>query len=365
MKLEYYLFATNECNLNCGYCSIIEDTKKNKIPMYPTYNLQKLKNFIQKTQKFYKSNTLDIIFFGGEPSLNIEFVKKVIKEIGNTIEYSTVNYIFHTNGLNLKKIDRNLLSKFQIIMISINYEKIPTYNLQNSYFGEIVSNIKYTKDNTNAILVGRLTVTEKVSLYMNILQISNFFDYVYWQIQNCVKFENFNTFYNTYSFELDLIWDYWFRYFSIGSQINFIPFIALSRLEFNNTFFNNKFLCGYNEFMIYILTNGNCYSCAEEIFNTSHFLIGDIINGITFKPQKVSTITLCKECPYLKLCHGRCGRMHERFKLSHIKEYCELNSLLFKKILSNKTQIIEIYQKYPHLVINLENNTLLATEYVP
>ena len=41
-KMEYYLFATNDCNLQCKYCSILLKADELKIPKEPVYSIDDL-----------------------------------------------------------------------------------------------------------------------------------------------------------------------------------------------------------------------------------------------------------------------------------------------------------------------------------
>lgn len=367
MKLEYYIFVTNSCNLSCGYCSVLEDSKKYDIPLQPQYKISELRSFILETQNKYSADSLDIIFFGGEPSLNPTFVNEVIKGVGKKLGRYPVRYIFHTNGIQLLKLNKTTISNFDLIVVSINYEKINHSNLFGSYFGRIIKGVNEVKRTNNIPFLARLTITEKTSLYMDVLQVSNFFDYVYWQIQNCAAFTNYAAFYGTYKLELELLWQYWIKYLREGFQLNILPFISIAQLMLSQDGRRDfkKYLCGYNEFMIYIQTDGNCFSCAEEVFNSSHFVIGNIRDGIEFKAQDISKNVSCRHCKYIKLCSGRCGRMQERFEVKHIEEYCRLNAILFDKVISSEDFLKEVYAKYPELVKDIDDPMLRDTEYVP
>jgi radical SAM protein with 4Fe4S-binding SPASM domain len=365
MKLEYFLFATNDCNLHCDYCSVLEESIKCALPRTPQYKITDLIKFILTTQSKFNSAALDIIFFGGEPTLNYDFIKEVIIEFENAKTNLTVNYILHTNGLFLTKLPKEIANKLKLIIVSINYEKISKSNLLDGYFGSIVNNVNSIRQSYSIPLLARLTITENVSLFFNVLQISNFFDYVYWQLQNCFSFKDFNLFYSNYSFELELLWDYWIRFYSQGVQLNFLPFASITHLLLKKRNNISQYLCGYNEFMLYIQTNGDCYSCSEEIIIGKHFLIGNITDGIKFKEQNLTQNSNCLNCNYISLCSGRCGRMQERFSKDHIKEYCKLNQILFNKIISNRTYLEEIIKKYPYLDKRVDDPFFRITEYVP
>lgn len=362
MNMEYFVFASNDCNLGCGYCSVLNDQKKNLYPKTPSYNIFSLKYFIENIEKKANSNEIKIIFFGGEPTVNLDFVYAVIDGIGNKITGKQVIYMLHTNGLILNKIKNSYLDKIKTVIVSINYEMIPKDKLFKSYFSKVIDNVRLVKNNHNIDFIGRLTITENVSLYTNVLQISNFFDLVYWQIQNCHVFNDFDKFYDNYKYELELLWEYWFSYFKRGFLIQLTPFTSLIQLLINKNE-DRKNLCGYNSYSIYIQTNGECYSCPEEIFN-NNFNIGSINSGINFnKPN--NHIEQCNACEFLKLCYGRCDKMHLLYPREQIEKYCFLNKVLFNKIIENKSLIFELIHKNPQLKDKINSELYEITEYVP
>ena len=52
--MEYYIYITNDCNMNCAYCSVLFDTAKYCVPLNPQYSFEDLERFITKTQRDYK-----------------------------------------------------------------------------------------------------------------------------------------------------------------------------------------------------------------------------------------------------------------------------------------------------------------------
>lgn len=360
--MEYYVFITNDCNLNCNYCSVLLDMKKSGIPKEPVYSVENLNKFIDSTQKKYSDNVADIVFFGGEPTLNYDFIEKIIMS-QKLIETNTYNfrYMLHTNGLLLKDIPKNILDNIDSILLSINYEKIPRLQLNDSYFKAVIDSVQQIKKQKNIPIISRLTITEKTSLYSEIALVNSFFDGVYWQIENKYAFENYNDFYNSYKYDLNLVFNLWIHYLKKGILLRFIPIMAA--LEF---FIDDKkpdaFCCGYNDSMLYIQTDGNCYICAEDM-TTKKNLIGEISSEIEFDNFGLKD-TICQNCEYLNICKGRCGRMHREFNREHINEYCKLNKLLFDMVKENINEILKYYKLY-NLKTELDDFIYHYTEYTP
>jgi radical SAM protein with 4Fe4S-binding SPASM domain len=359
--MEYYIFVTNNCNLSCRYCSGIGIKRSENIIDQPTYSFDILKKFIVMTQSKYKSDTIDIIFFGGEPTLNYGYIKSFIKYFGREIGDNRINYALHTNGLLLNEADDELLRNLNLIIISINYEMIPKFKLHGSYFAGIIDNIKHVRHLYPVKIMARLTITDRVSLYTNLMQVSSFFDYVYWQIQQCDNFSNYELFFNNYKYDLNLSLEYWFNLFKRGFFINFVPFVSSIKLLQEP---QNSILCGFNTSSININTDGKCYSCPDSI-NDERFLLGDVFTEISF-PSIDAGQTKCKDCGYYINCYGRCGRMHILYSTEHTNEYCKLNQEMFKFFVNNKEEISNIIAKYPQYsaMINDPNNYIYS-EYIP
>jgi radical SAM protein with 4Fe4S-binding SPASM domain len=337
------------------------DVKNNNLPVSPIYSLNELNSFIRATQVKYNQQDLDIIFFGGEPTLDFKFISDLIIEQDRELQGFTIRYVLHTNGLLLKNIPDNILCRLSAIMLSINSQKIPLFCLSGSYFESILSSIQFIKRKSSIPIIGRLTITEKTSLYTLVMQFHHFFDYLYWQIENCHKFSNYDNFYKAYTYDLQLLINIWEDYLKKGIVLKLIPFLSC-------TFYNHKsidslkFLCGFNHNMLYIQTDGLCYSCAEDFLSMKD-LIGNINTGIKYPDFSIKDVK-CNSCEYLDMCFGRCGRMHREFSDVHIAEYCKLNIAMFSYFKNNYEKINSICLENE---ISTENISFITdyTEYVP
>ena len=96
---------------------------------------------------------------------------------------------------------------------------------------------------------------------------------------------------------------------------------------------------------------------------TNKNLVGNITDDIQFNAFGPKDV-VCKDCSYLKICMGRCGRMHKEFSSEHIREYCELNQILFDLVEKNLKDIQEFCKKY-NVVISLDDPIYHFTEYTP
>jgi len=206
-----------------------------------------------------------------------------------------------------------------------------------------------------------LTITERTSLYTLALQTQNFFDYVYWQIINTEAFLHFDDFYESYKFEIETTFNYWLNHLKEGKLIKLVPFMAAVKFLLYNDRNNNLFGCGYGHSMIYIQTNGDCFSCSDSVGTKKHF-IGNIQTGIKFPDIKLENFR-CKNCLYRQICKGRCGRMHIEFNKKQVARYCKLNKIIYDLILTNKDEIQNSISTYFYLEEQLKDKFLNFTEF--
>jgi len=362
--MEYFTYMTNDCNLHCQYCSVLIDCRKKNLPVKPIYTLEDYLRFIEKIQNVASDDEINIYFFGGEPSLEYDLALQFAESVTNKFKGKyKICFILHTNGLLLEKMPINLRDRLSFIMLSMNYEKIPKYNLAGSYFQTIIDNTVRIKQNRNIPIIARLTITEDTSLYTEIMQINYFFDLIYWQIENCNAFKNFDVFYESYTYEINLLYGIWLKFFESGTLLKFVPFMAVVKFMFLHDRSDNKFSCGYGKGMIYIQTNGDCYACSDNIEDGKHY-IGTLETGIKFGNCTLDKFR-CKGCQYRSLCMGRCGRMHIEFNDKHICEYCKLNQFMFALFISDKERLGKALNNYEHYRKELSAPLLEYTEFIP
>lgn len=362
--MEYFVYMTNDCNLHCQYCSVLLDCQKSNLPIKPTYSNPALADFIKRVQQENEDTEVNIYFFGGEPTMEYLAIIELVGQLKQALPKAlTLKFILHTNGLLLNQIPLNLSKELSLIMFSINYEKIPKYNLANSYFSTIMENAIITKQQSGIPMIARLTITEETSLYTEVLQVSSFFDLIYWQIENCIQFKDFSSFYETYCFEIERTFDYWLQYLKHGFMIKLVPFMAVLKFMFFPDRTDNEFSCGYSRGMIYIQTDGNCYACSDNVEACVHH-IGDIKSGITLKKFSLEMFR-CAKCSYRRLCMGRCGRMHIEFTDHHISEYCRMNQFMFNLFNARQAELDLVLREYPAFKHELTNCLLEYTEFTP
>ncbi len=137
--MEWYIFVTKDCNLTCSYCSIpgIRKGYMGGPVSKPTYGVSDLINCILRDRKnreqrihelhveneYEKKGIIEdtIVFYGGEPLLNQEFIKEFIQKSKERLDDLT--YVLQTNGTFLDETDPYILENLDLIMVSVDGTK--------------------------------------------------------------------------------------------------------------------------------------------------------------------------------------------------------------------------------------------------
>lgn len=153
--------VTNQCNLNCRYC--YEDKKTNKSMTLP--QLKKICDIVYKRRS--KDNFLAISFFGGEPTLCWDIIRKTIdynNSKGRVIEYNmTSNFTYDFTDDDLEWIANEKIS----FLVSIDGNKeTHDFNRCNSY-DRVKANIeKFIKKGIENRIEARMTIMPDRAKYV-------------------------------------------------------------------------------------------------------------------------------------------------------------------------------------------------------
>lgn len=129
IKLKQLVFeVTDACNLHCKYCAYSElydgyDQRDNT-----NMSFQKAKLVIDYLQNLWKNNcyqdmesSVTISFYGGEPLLNMEFIKEVINYIESLPNTGRIfKYSMTTNAILLNKYMDYFVEKNFFLLISLD-----------------------------------------------------------------------------------------------------------------------------------------------------------------------------------------------------------------------------------------------------
>jgi uncharacterized protein len=129
VNLPHLIFeVTDLCNLNCKYCGYGDLYEGYDSRSRGNLSLEKACNIIDYLAKIWKENIessliqpLTISFYGGEPLINIDGIKKIIRYVeSSNILGKNIRYNMTTNGLLLDRYMDYLVSKEFSLLVSLD-----------------------------------------------------------------------------------------------------------------------------------------------------------------------------------------------------------------------------------------------------
>lgn len=266
-------------------------------PCISQVKVDELKLFIEKDKEAV------IIFYGGEPLLQIDKIKEIMDNID-------IPFRMQTNGILLHLLEPKYLNRIDKILVSLdgNEEVTDKYRGKGTY-QKVMSNIDTMKQNGyDGELIARMTVAQdNPDVYTNVLSlIEAGFTSVHWQLDvgfykedyDKAKIENF---FKDYNKSVSKLIEYWVVEIQKGNVLKLYPFIGIvdSILKEEPT----KIRCGAGHSGYAISTSGKVVAC-PIMNNIESFKAGNLkTNPCDLKKFEMNE---CENCDTLDLCGGRC-----------------------------------------------------------
>jgi len=355
----YHLITTPECNLCCKYCcekAFDEPESRIKfesVPKEAEYEMKELFGFLKKDP----DKPISIIFYGGEPLLNIPFIKKVIDF--NEKEKIIKNFLIQTNGTLLNELSKKYVNKFHTILVSIDGdEKTTDTNRGRGTYEKVISNLQEIKKNGfKGEIIARMAVEEPTNFFEDITylinsnkQNNNFvFTSVHWQLDanmwHDYEKRNFTNYSKKYNEDITKLANLFVKEAKKGHLLRLYPFIGiLNTILFNKSY---SMRCGSGVGNFTILTNGKISAC-PIMQGIKEKYLGDIktTNPISLQ-NKLTVKEPCVSCKDFSLCGGRClySNIYPCWPKKGIEELCETIKYLLKEMERISPQIQELIDK--------------------
>ncbi len=293
----FIVFTTGKCNLRCKYCGGSFDPKA--VPWNVSYNPLLLKNLVEKDSEAI------IALYGGEPLLNIPFVKWVLDNI------RAKHFVIQTNGLLARSLEIEYWKKFDTVLLSIDgREEITDKYRGKGVYRTVVKNAKWLRENGyNGDLVARMTVTESTNIYEDVKHLLdlNIFSHVHWQL-DVIWSNRWKDFAHwrdeQYIPSLNKLASWWAENAKKGKVLGIAPFKALVSQAIWGVY--RGLPCGSGMDSVSILTDGRITACPIAVYEKWAYLgkLGSVnINDIRYR---LPIGEPCISCPYYRYCGGRC-----------------------------------------------------------
>ncbi|HNR44367.1 MAG TPA: TIGR04084 family radical SAM/SPASM domain-containing protein [Methanofastidiosum sp.] len=351
--MHYHIILTTKCNSQCKYCyeksmndfdTDIEQkvTLDLSAPQSSEIDVNALKEFINKDK-----NPV-IIFYGGEPLLQINKIKEIIDNID-------VPYRMQTNGKLLDKLPIEYLNKIGKILVSIDGDKERTdFNRGKGTYNLVMKNIFQIKEKGySGEIIGRMTLNpESPDIFEQVLHLVSIgFSSVHWQIDAGFYAydydkEKFSLFVKEYNRSITKLIDYWVDQMKNQKVLKLYPFIGIveSLLKNEKTFLR----CGAGHSGYAIRTDEKLVACPIMTW-IQDFICGDLDSDPT-EIKKFPIAERCMNCEIKNICGGRC------LYWQYLKLWPEDgNELICKTI---KHLVTELKNKMPEIEELIDKETI-------
>jgi len=339
----YIVLTTGKCNLKCRYCG--GSFPPNLVPWRVNYSIANLKSFISSDSKPV------IAFYGGEPLLNVGFIREVMEELPDA------RFVIQTNGTLIGNLEPEYWLRFDTVLLSIDgREEVTDHYRGVGIYERAVEAARWLRSiGFNKDMVARMTVSEISDIFLDIghLLSLNLFSYIHWQLNVIwsVPWKDFDVWCrDSYLPGISRLVHLWIRKARKGEVLGLVPFLTLLKMMIKGEMIGRP-PCGAGVDSLAISTNGDIIACPIAV-DVEWAKLGNISLGTM--SQMINKVWIgepCISCSYLKYCGGRClYANYERLwgeegfrktcevtiytinKLAEIKE--EVSSLLNRKVIS-------------------------------
>ena len=330
-RVELQLLTTLKCNLKCTYCSLgVGDMVGSQGKV--SYTLDALDAFIAK---HLAEHEVYVTFYGGEPTLNLGFIREVMAR------YPTFRFQLQTNGTLLDDLPESVLAKLSNILLSIDGGETITDGFRGrGVYRQVIKNTQAVRDRMAGALTARVTWSSEETSFEELDELVNTFDYVYFQF---VAGEG------TYSpaameKKKAVITRLVDKFFSSDVLYPIIPIMGIVRNKVlpsrATELYHGKTQCRVSTHILNVMPDGKIFPCPDMMY-VPEMLQGDVLaNWLKPSPLQPHASMPCGTCEAQAWCRGNClknlylayvkGDDHYRSKV--VEPICELVRFLGREV---------------------------------
>ncbi len=343
-RMFFHVVTTTECNLQCRYCfgETMDDFDEDfggfeldyALPRKADYDIRYLDRFCRKDPDCV------VTFYGGEPLLNLDFVRQVMDGV------KAKDFMIQTNGQLLDKLEPRYINRFHTILVSVDGdEKLTDYYRGKGTFRKVMDNLNVIKENGFAgELIARVTVMEQTDIYKQIrwlLDNHEFpFSSVHWQLNagfwgNDYSRRDFKRWSKeSYIPGVDGLTRFWVdRMAEKGDVLRLYPLLGVANSLLHGEK-SNLMRCGGGWINYAVQTDGYIIPC-PTMWGMKKYYLGHIAESHPLRLGKVFVSeSPCKGCEVLGLCGGRClyANVTKRWSDEAYAEVCSTVRNLIKSV---------------------------------
>ena len=336
----YIVIVTPICNLKCKYCG----GSIKGMPEELQYSLDELADFIGKDKDAI------VAFYGGEPLLKANLVKKMIDAL------PAKKFVLQTNGYFIEKLGK-YIHKLDTILLSIDGRKeITDFYRQKGCYDKVIKALNFLKESGyEGEIIARMAVSYKTDIYKDVMHLLKFFPYVHWQLDvvwsNLWGVKEFKEWAEkSYKPGIKKLIKYWIKNLEKGKIVGIIPFLGIASRILHG---GNGLPCQAGKEAFAISPDKKIMACPIA-FDFEWNMLGD------FKEfKRVGIGEPCIKCNFFNICGGRCLFFHKEWLWGEegFEAVCDVTKFLIKELKKYE----DIWKKY-NIKYPPYNNT---TEIIP
>lgn len=331
-RVELQLLTTLTCNLKCTYCSLgVGDMVGSQGEV--SYSTDALDAFIKK---HLSEHEVYVTFYGGEPTLNLDFIKEIMER------YPTFRFQLQTNGTLLDGLPGSVLSNLSNILLSIDGGEAITDGFRGrGVYRQVVKNTQAVRDRMKGSFTARVTWSSEETSFEELDELANTFDYVYFQF---VAGEGT---YTPAAMEKKkaVITQLVDKFFSSSDKLYpMIPIMGIVRNKVLPTrateLYHGKTQCRVSTHILNVMPDGKIFPCPDMMY-APEMLQGDVIaNWLKPSPLQPHPDMPCDRCEAQPWCRGNCMKNlylayvknDQRYRDNVVDPICDLVRFLGREI---------------------------------
>lgn len=313
---QLQLQVTQDCNFSCRYCIFTRDSHVGRVHNQIEMSWDVAKRSIDFLFcHSVDSNSITIYFYGGEPLLNIELIKKAVKYANKVFSGIKISYIVTTNGslLDDQNVSFFVENDFHIIIsfdgarqIQDNHRRFVSLK---STFDIVKANIDRIRSNYPEFYNYNVKFNSVIMADENIADIRNFFQKELDKSSDSVNIINADLrgidYYNSSVISRTLHQkDY--LYDDEAKEKQMFDKIYSDKRPLSSVW-KYRANCIPGTIRLFVDINGRIFPC-EKVPECDSTVIGDVFSGIDLKKAKQITAirtyagTKCASCWAIRFC---------------------------------------------------------------
>lgn len=296
-RVELQLLTTLKCNLKCSYCSLgVGDVLGSQ--KHVDYELDQLERFVT-TQLAGKE--IYVTFYGGEPTLNIDFMAAVMQR------FPLVRFQLQTNGTLLDDLPEKILGSLSNFLASSDGgERITDSYRGRGIYRQVLKNVHTVRDLTGGSVTARVTRSDPETSFAELDELTRNFDFVYFQFVADEKYAA-----DAVAKREAVMSELIARFFDQSDAI--YPLIPLMVIVRNKVLpsrplelYAGMTQCRASTHLINVMPDGKIFPCSDMMY-LPDMQQGDVVgNWLEPSPLRPSEEMPCGDCEALPWCRRNC-----------------------------------------------------------